>query len=382
MIAKRRIIALWAMGWMLMAMLWAPVVGCAEDGTGHLVIFHTNDMHARVMTEDDGGKSIGLAEIVAAVKVSKSKNPDTLWVDAGDTIHGMPRINISHGEHMATLLNKSGLDVMVPGNHDFNYGSEQLERLAGKMKFPVLGANIVRKGDAKEYLFPPYKIFQLPNNIRVGVFGLTTPEAAYKTSPKNVETVQFLDPVEVARNMIAELESKCDVLVAVMHMGLDPSSEFTSDRIAREAPGIDVIVDGHSHTALSEGLFVGDTLIVQTGWHEYRLGCVDIHLHEHRIQDKSARLLTAEDVARISPKPDAGIEKILMKLNKNNKKLFDEVVAHSDRQLTSARKVLRCQEAELGNLCADAFRWRTGADIAISNGGSMRSDLPAGKEAA
>ncbi len=369
---------LWAMGWLLMALVWIPGIGNAADGSGDLVIFHTNDMHARVTTEDDGGRSIGLAELAAAVKSVEAKNPDTLWLDAGDTFHGMPRINISRGENAVPLLNEAGIDAMCPGNHDFNYGEQQLEKLSRKARFPILGANIVYKEDKKRHPFKPYKIFELPGNIKVGVFGLTTPETAYKTGPKNVENVEFLNPVETAKEMIAELRPKCDVIIALMHMGLDASSTFTSDRIAKEAPGIDLIVDGHSHTALSEGLMEGDTLIVQTGWHEYRLGRVDIRLSGHKITSKKACLLDAADLKRMAPKPDASIEKGLAKIDKRNEKLFHTVVAHSDRALTSDRLVLRRRESELGNLCADAFRWRTGADFAVVNGGGIRSDFPEG----
>ena len=365
------------LGWMLALLLCMTSVSYAEEGTADLVIFHTNDMHARIKPVDDGGKSIGLAEITAAVKAERAKNPDVLWLDAGDTFHGMPDINISRGENLVSLLNLAGVDAMVPGNHDFNYGSEQLERLAKKLKFPVLSANVARKGSG-ELLFPAYRIYDLPNGIRVGIFGLTTPETAYKTSPKNVTAVEFLNPVATARKMIRELKPQCDVLIAIMHMGVDKSSEFTSERIAREAPGINLIVDGHSHTALPEGLQEGDTLIVQTGWHEYRLGRVTIHLQDGRITAEKAQLLDKKDVKRMAPKPDGSIEKALANMEKHNKKLFGKVVAHTSKSLTSDRLILRRRESELGNLSADALRWRTGADIAVINGGGMRSDLPEG----
>ena len=187
--------------------------------------------------------------MAAAVKAVKSKNPATLWLDAGDTFHGMPMITISRGENLVPLLNAAGLDAMTAGNHDFNYGSQHLEQLAKKLKFPLLDANVIRRSNGK-HVFKPYKIFKL-NGIKVGVFGLSTPETAYKTNPNNVTEVAFLNPVEVSREMIKLLRPKCDVLIAVMHMGVDASSEFTSERIARETNGIDLIVDGHSHTALA-----------------------------------------------------------------------------------------------------------------------------------
>ena len=361
----------------VLAFLAALIFLVAKVEAAELVIFHTNDMHSRVQDTDDSGKSIGLAEISAAVKAAKAKNPETFWFDAGDTFHGMPRINVNNGEGMATLLNLAGVDAMTAGNHDFNYGSAQLERLAKKIKFPLLDANVVRKKNNR-LVFKPYKIFKLKDKTRVGVFGLATPETVYKTNPKNVTEIEFLNPVDTARDMIKKLQPKCDVIVCIMHMGVDASSEFTSERIAREAPGIDVIIDGHSHTELPEGIRVGNTLIAQTGCYEHFLGRVTLEIDDHKIISKKAELLSGDEIKALAKNPDAKILLELKKIDKRNEKLLGEVVAHSDKELTSERKIVRCQESELGNLAADAFRWRTGSDIAIVNGGTLRADLPAG----
>ena len=341
-----------------------------------LIIFHTNDMHARVQHGDDNGESIGLAGLAAAVKAVKAKNPATLWLDAGDTFHGMPMITISRGENLVPLLNAAGLDAITAGNHDFNYGSAQLEKLAKGLKFPLLDANVVRKSNHKN-IFKAYKIFKL-DGIKVGVFGLSTPETAFKTNPKNVTTVEFLNPVDVSREMIKKLRSKCDVLIAVMHMGVDASSEFTSERIARETDGIDLIVDGHSHTALTEGLRIKNTLIVQTGWHEYRLGRATLDVENHKIISKKAELLDADAVKALNPVPDKQVLTLLADANSKAQKLLEAVVAHSDKELSSNRLLVRRNESELGNLAADAFRWAAKSDIAIVNGGGIRADLPAG----
>ena len=362
---------------LLTIMLILPNVSQAADGTAELIIFHTNDTHSRIINTDDDGKSIGLAEMAAAVKATKKKNFDTLWFDAGDTFHGMPRINISKGENLIPLLNLAGIDAFVPGNHDFNYGSDRLEWLAKKLKFPTLSANIVRK-DTEETIFKPSKIFNLPNGITVGVFGLSTPETVHSTAAKNTATIEFLNPVETAREMIEELRPKCDVLICVMHMGVDENSEFTSKLIAAETSGIDLIVDGHSHTELPEGLTVGDTLIAQTGCYEHYLGQVKISLENHQIISKQAQLLSAAEVEKIAPKPDEKIAKNISKIEKSTQKYFNTVVAHSDRALTSNRFIVRRGESELGNLCADAFKWKANSDIAINNGGGLRADLPEG----
>ncbi len=352
------------------------LLNSAICAAAELVIFHTNDMHCRIQSTDDGGQSIGLAELAAAVKSVKAKNPATLWLDAGDTLHGMPNINISNGENILPLLNAAGYDAMTAGNHDFNYGSAKLERLAKGLNFPLLDANVVRRSNGK-CVFKPYKLFKL-NGIKVGVFGLSTPECAYKTNPSNVTTIEFQNPVDAANEMIKKLRPKCDVLIALMHMGVDASSEFTSERIARETDGIDLIVDGHSHTALPDGIRIKDTLIVQTGCYEHFLGRATIDVENHKIVSKRAELLDADDVKALAPVPDKQILATLAEVNNRAEKLLDEVVAHSDKELSSYRLLVRRNESELGNLTADAYRWAAKTDLAIANGGTLRADLPAG----
>ena len=357
----------------LLLIFFIPRVVSAEE----IIIFHTNDSHSRILNSDEKGKAVGLAEMAAAVKTTKAKSKNVFWFDAGDTFHSMPRINISNGENMIPLLNAAGVDVMAPGNHDFNYGSDQLQNISKKLKFPVLAANVVQESNGAKIL-PSYKILKY-GKIKIGVFGLTTPETIYKSSIIRFSKLEFLNPVETARDMIKILRPQCDILVAVMHMGiLDDSLEFTSERIARETEGIDLIIDGHSHTELPQGLNVKNTLIVQTGCYEHYLGQVNINFSDGKIISKTAKLLSADDVKRINPTPDKKIVNAVIKMEKRNKKILDLVVAYSDKSLTDKRNIIRRQESEIGDLCADAFRWKSGADFAIMNCGGIRAGLPAG----
>lgn len=343
-----------------------------------IIIFHTNDMHCRIVKGDDDGRAIGLAEMAGAVKSVKKNNPATFWFDAGDTFHGMSRINLSYGENLVALLNNASVDVFVPGNHDFNYGVPQLEKLSKRLKFPTLSANVIRKNNPSEKVFQPYKIFTTAEGTKIGVFGLTTPETLVKVSPRKVSSVDFLNPVEAAKKMVVELRPQCDILVAVMHMGVDESSEFTSARIAREIRGIDIIIDGHSHTELPEGLKFGETLIAQTGCYEHNLGQVTVEVQDKKIISKKAKLLNAAEVAKIAP-PDKKISKSLAKIEKHFEQYLSQVVAESDKFLIGEREITRREECELGNLIADALRWKANADIAIMNGGGIRTGLPKGK---
>lgn len=353
-------------------MMFAATVEAAE-----LVILHTNDFHARVLNTDDRGKSMGLAEMVAAIKTLKSQNKNSLWLDAGDTLHGMPAINISKGENMLNFLNIAGLNAMAPGNHDFNYGIDALINLDKKAKFDILAANLVYN-DNNKLVLKPYKIFKMPNGLKVGVFGLATPETAYKAHPSLMRNVKFLDPYRVAKKMVKQLRPQCDVIIAITHLGVLESSDFSSITLAKKVDGIDLIVDGHSHTILPSGLTINDTLIVQTGSHAYNLGKATIELDGKKIVSKNAELLDAEEVKAINPTPDKNIVQAIDKMNRDNQKIFSQVIAQSDKTLSGEYEKVRTQEMELGDLIADAFRWRTGSDIAFMNGGGIRGDLPKG----
>ena len=343
-----------------------------------ITIFHTNDLHARVKADDDDGKTIGLAAMNALVKKEKSHADFVLWLDAGDTFHGMPYMNISRGEGMVKLLNASELDTFVPGNHEFNYGTKRVEEISKEVDFDFICANIVKK-NTTERIFQPYKIYETPEGTKIGIFGLITPETRYKAAPENVESIDFLDPVETAREMVEILRPQCNIVIGLMHMGIDRYSEYTSDIIAAEVRGIDLIVDGHSHTELDEGLEIGNTVIVQTGMHGYRFGRIEIEVQNHKIISETLELLDKNDIRSMIPRPDDNILQLLEKIEHETDQLFDTEIGRSDRRLENNSLIMCRRETELGDLCADAFRWKTGADIAVVNGGGIRSHIPAGK---
>lgn len=361
--------------WVMLCPISAVYAATDEDGV-HITLLHTNDMHARLLPADDFGRSIGLPEIAAAIKAEKRVDKDVLAVDAGDTLHGMPSINISRGENMVQLLNAAGYDFLVPGNHDYNYGAERLQVLAKQMKGSVLSANTVRKKSGR-LLFPAYQTVRM-DDVRMAVIGLTTPETMEKTNPSNVQDIRFLDPVATTQKLVNRLRENYDVIIVVAHLGLDKSSVITSEQLAQQVKGIDVIVDGHSHTELPHGKMVGDTLIVQTGCYDHYLGEVDLVVKDHQITSKTARLLDAAAVKKIAPMPDVTVERMIADLSKKNQALLDMVVTQNSQMLSADRAIVRTQEAVLGNLSADAMRKAAGADAAVLNGGAIRHDLPAG----
>lgn len=341
-----------------------------ESETVKITIIHTNDTHARL---EGTQTELGFAKIATLIKEAKAANPNTLVLDAGDTLHGMPIVNISKGENAIKALEVAGYDYMTLGNHDFNYGQERLLELKGMSKVEMLSANIVN--EKGENIFTPYVIKEI-GGIKVGIFGLTTDETAYKTSPINVEGLTFEDPIEVAKKMVNLLEDKTDVIIALTHIGLDESSTVTSKALAENVKGIDVIVDGHSHTLLETGLVVNNTLIAQTGNYDKNLGYVNIELKNGEVVNKTAQLLTAEAAANTVADPD--LTKTIDEIKAANQPIFDKVVAKTDVYLDGVRENVRTKETNLGNLSADAVRAAAGSDIGFVNGGNIRVSIEPG----
>lgn len=345
----------------------------ANSTPKHITIIHTNDTHSRVEMDDKGGL-IGFERIASLVKQAKAENPNTLVLDAGDTLHGQTFATISKGESIIELMNIIGYDAMAPGNHDFNYGQDRLLELKELMTFPLLAANII-KDDGTEFL-KPYEIKEI-DGVKIAIFGLATPETAYKTSPNNVTGLTFQDPAEAAQKIVNQLKDKVDVIVALSHLGLDESSTYRSDIVAEKVSGIDIIIDGHSHTTLQEGKEVNETLIVQAGEYGKNLGYVDLYIEDGKITKKTAKLSAQSDIVDIVA--DQGILDLFAKVKEENSKITSVVVGKTPVKLEGERENVRTQQTNLGSVVADAMLHQTGADIAITNGGGLRASIDEGE---
>lgn len=337
----------------------------------HITILHTNDMHARAYESTNG--EMGFAKIAGIFDSYKSKNPNTLIVDGGDAVHGTTFATLVGGESVVEAMNAMGYDVMVPGNHEFNYGYKKLLNLANKLDFPMISANVKEPNGR---LFAPYIIKEI-DGVKIGIFGLTTSETAYKTHPKNVEGLTFTDSSKEAQLIVDELKDKTDVIVAIGHLGMDESSVDTSSKVVKEVKGIDVFVDGHSHTVLEDGL-VGDngTLIVSAGEYTKNVGVVDLWVDGGAVVKKQATLINQEEAAGIAP--NAEVAALVEATKKSQEAILAETVGESAVLLEGAREKVRAGETNLGNLLTDAIIDVTGADAALTNGGGIRASIDQG----
>ena len=331
-------------------------------------IVFTNDIHSRVEAESGG---IGYAKIASLIKHYRNLNPNLLVLDAGDTFHGQTISTLVQGETIVDIMNEMGYDAMTAGNHDFNYGTERLLELAETADFPVLGGNL-KKADG-HVLLQSYTIKEV-DGVKIGIFGLVTPETKYKTHPKNVEGLIFEDPVTHAKAMVEQLTGQVDVIIALSHLGMDESSLYRGDKVAKEVPGIDIIIDGHSHQVVNQ--MIGNTLITQAGEYGNKIGVIDLLFKDRKLSGKNAVILSKEDTANIEP--DKKITELIAQIKADQGKVLNEVVAATPVKLVGERETVRTGESNLGNLITNAMLEVTEADAALTNGGGIRASIEAG----
>jgi len=354
---------------MILAML-LPMGGVWADESVNITIIHTNDTHSRLLSSSS---EIGFAKIASKVKEIRGSNENVLVLDAGDTFHGQTISTIVKGESVAEVMNIMKYDAMVPGNHDFNYGQERLLELSKITNFPIIAANII-KADGSAFL-SPYIIKEL-KGVKVGIFGLATPETTYKTNPNNVKGLTFEDPTAAAGRMVKELEGKADIIIALAHLGLDESSEYTSKLVAEKVAGIDLIIDGHSHTVLPEGLKVGDTLIVQTGEYDKNFGIVELVCENGKVTAAKSSLIAIEETEQLTE--DAEVLQAIEGIKAEQSVITSEVIGRTEIELDGVRDNVRTRETNLGNLITEAILKATGADAVITNGGGIRASIDVG----
>ena len=347
-----------------------------QDLTGHIVILHTNDVHG----------AIGEYAKVAALKQAyQAAGAYVLLADAGDFIQGDPTVSASQGKTAIELMNLAGYDVAAPGNHEFDYGYPNLKTLAGEADFPILAAN-VRYDNAAA--LGDQTTFTTTDGKKIGIFGLDTPETATKAHPDKIKGVSFLAAQEMfdcAQAQVDALKADgCDYIICLGHLGID--AESTGNRsidLLEKVTGIDVFIDGHSHSTLEEikeatngtGK-VGDTVLTSTGTKLANVGMVDIS-PDGTISTSS--LATSE----LTVTPDAKVAARAEEIQKEIDADYGTVFAKTEVALDGEKANVRTGETNLGDLIADAMLWQAGlldegADAAVTNGGGIRASIAAG----
>ena len=349
---------------------------------GELVVVHTNDMHGHYNAVE--GEQLGISAVVSLKNYYESRGADVLLLDAGDFSQGSTLVSYFDGGSAVLFMNAAGYDAVSLGNHEFDYGFDELQIMAALADFPILDANILHR-DSEEPYFEAHKIFDF-QGMKVGVFGLDTAEAQTKASPKNVRDIRILDGQELyacAQEQIDALkEAGCDYIICLGHLGVDDESlGRRSVDVAANTTGIDLFIDGHSHTELDGGLLVNDTLITSTGSYLSNIGVVEI---DKNSKEEKASLVKA---AGYKGGHDAAVDGFVTAHQDIVDAAYAGLFATATVDLNGEREPgVRTQETNLGDFAADAYRYAAqqymGSEVtvdgAIQNGGGVRASIPAG----
>ena len=227
-----------------------------------LVILHTNDTHSCVQPLSKNladtlfaGRG-GYLRRIAMLEEERAKYPDLLLFDSGDFSQGSPYYNLYGGEVEVGLMNRMHYDAATIGNHEFDFGLENMARIFKMADFPIVCSNYDCAGTPVQGLVKRYVIIKR-DGLKIGVFGLG-PKLEGLVSDYNCEGVRFLDPVIVAQEMADLLkgEKKCDIVICLSHLGWDKVNTLTDGQMMSKTKGIDLVLGGHSHTFLKELKYV------------------------------------------------------------------------------------------------------------------------------
>ena len=363
----------------------------ADDYTGKTVILSSNDVHGAVD---------GYAYMKALEKEFTARGADVITVDAGDYSQGTTYVSESKGYSAIQLMNLAGYDYATLGNHEFDFGPNIVLRNVEEAEFKVLCADILNKADNAPTFIPSDIYEDEDSGLKIGFFGMATPETQTKSIPTNFENIKFPskdDFYQIAQDTVDQLKNDgADVIVCLAHLGVDAESEpYRSTDLMAAVNGIDMMLDGHSHTVMTVG--EGGEAIMSTGTKFMNIGVTII--------DEKNKMIEANDLYHLRDKdgepytealvPDVDVKNISDLIIADVDAAYGAKIAESKVELNGAKSLSngvygnRDGETNSGDLITDAIKWyvmKDGADlgvpanhvVTITNGGGIRAAIHAG----
>ncbi|MCD8105993.1 MAG: bifunctional metallophosphatase/5'-nucleotidase [Lachnospiraceae bacterium] len=345
------------------------------DYSGETIILHSNDVH---------GSITGYAAMAALKADYEAAGAEVIMVDAGDFIQGTTYVSTSQGATAVELMNIAGYDVVTLGNHEFDYGYENLVTILEEAEFAVVNTNILYND---ENAFDGSTTITTEGGLTIGFFGVETPETATKAHPAKIQGVTFLAEDEMyaaAQDEIDALaEEECDLIIGLVHLGVDGESEPNrSVDLWDNISGADFLIDGHFHTVMTEG--EDGQPIQSTGTAFENIGVIEISADGEIVDNYlvETRAYDGSDDATA-----AAAQEIIDEIEE----IYGEVFATTEVLLNGEREPgVRTEETNLGDLITDAMLWYATKDgvetlgieeeniVAITNGGGIRATIEAG----
>ncbi|WP_239618536.1 bifunctional metallophosphatase/5'-nucleotidase [Cohnella mopanensis] len=296
--------------------------GTKNHQTLQLTILATSDIHGHVLPiryVDNKETDNGLLRLATIIEQERKQKDNVLVIDNGDLLQGTPfafyHACLDQSAHpIIGLMNHLRLDAFIPGNHEFNYGLNFVNRAKSESEYPWLSANIVKEGTDEPYFGCPYRIFLMPGGVRVGLLGLTTPYIPNWEQPSHIAGLSFESAVSAAKRWVPLMKERegVDILIVSYHGGFErdvqsgeETEELTGEnegwQLCQEVEGIDVLITGHQHQRIG-GASIGNTLVVQPGYQGSCLAQIDLLLQKGDdgawvVKDCDSRLREASEAA-------------------------------------------------------------------------------------
>ena len=341
---------------------------------GKTVILHSNDVH---------GAITGYACIAALKTDYESRGAEVILVDAGDYSQGTTNVSTTKGADAVAMMNAAGYDVVTIGNHELDYGYEQLMDNMSKAEFKVVCADVFDADGTT--IFDANYTYTTKSGVKVGFFGLLTPEAQTKANPALIKGLTFaIDDLWAVSQKQIDALADADVVICLSHLGVDNETKpYTSYDLWNNTKGIDMIIDGHSHTVMTKG--DKNEPIQSTGTAFANIGVIVIDDASKKIE--SNELVAVTDTMAKDEAVAAAAEKIIDRV----KAEYDVKFAVSKVELNGAKAPNgnRDSETNNGDLITDAMVWQVLQNkdgltvnedhvVAITNGGGIRAAIKPG----
>ena len=361
----------------ILSLLFLPPLFAQKSSLTDLTILHVNDTHGHILPYVD--KSVnkkipvgGSAYLAKMINDERSKNPDgTLLLSAGDMFQGTPVSNVFKGKSVIDIMNYLKFDAMTLGNHEFDWGLDTLDNLRTSATFPFLSANVVDISGHPLRGIKPYVILSRKNR-KIALIGVTVPAPSIIT-PDLVKRVTFLRPEDVLPGLIKKVKDEgADIVIVLSHLGIDADRE-----LAQRIGGINIIVGGHSHTAIKTPVVVGNTIITQAGCYGLYLGVLKLKVEKGGGEIAFPHETYTLKNVRAGPEHlyDENVARIVQVYYDRIKDEFGKIVGETAVNLVRNSS----RESNIGNLICDVMRMETDTDVAFINSGAIRTNIRKGK---
>ncbi len=357
-------------------------------GEKEVTILYTNDFHSAIdpipaYWMEGAPRLGGAAELCGLVDEIRGREGPVFLFDTGDMFTGMLSF-LTRGEAMMEMMASCGYDAMAIGNHEFDYGADNFEKQMNRVSFPVLGANIFYKGTRHPYSRPCTILER--DGVRIGVIGVIGQDARSVALPSGVTNLDFLDPIPVVRQAVQQLRPSVDLIVVLAHQGKtgpmqtdaeahpDLQRDFDADiELCGAVAGIDVFVGGHAHRGIETPYVHPETgtIIVQTYGYGTRLGYLKLKMRDGQVVGHQGELLKVWS-DQIEPNKAVAAKMDLYRRRVDAE--IGEELARSEVRLVRDYRA----ESPLGDFVTDVMRQHAKTEIALTNAGGLRADLPQG----